>query len=137
MKDQIVIDSAKGKYLFSNKKRYLDFSLSNGTMIFGHSEKSLIKKSISQIKKGTSYSNLNYYELKFKSLLSILFNEFKSFIFCNSGSEANIRAIRVSRALTQKKKIAIFSGSWHGSIDNLMYDLSEKKKNYPFIIRTN
>ena len=79
MKDQIVIDSAKGKYLFSNKKRYLDFSLSNGTMIFGHSEKSLIKKSISQIKKGTSYSNLNYYELKFKSLLSILFNEFNLF----------------------------------------------------------
>ena len=129
MKSQIIFKSGKGKYLYSyNNKRFLDFSLSNGSMIFGHSESSLVNKLKYQVENGTSFSNLNVYELKFKKLLNQTFEEYSNFIFSNSGSEANARAIRVSRALTNKKKIAIISGSWHGSIDSVMYDFSSKNK---------
>ena len=34
---EIIVEKAKGQYLFTNNKKYLDFSLSSGTMILGHS----------------------------------------------------------------------------------------------------
>ena len=33
---ELIISRGKDQYLFSDKKRYLDFSLSSGAMILGH-----------------------------------------------------------------------------------------------------
>jgi len=38
-------------------------------------------------------------------------------LFCNSGSEATIYAMRAARAFTGKEKIGIFDGYWHGMHD--------------------
>ena len=38
-------------------------------------------------------------------------------LFCNSGSEATMFAFRAARALTGKRVIALFDGSYHGIHD--------------------
>ncbi len=43
--------------------------------------------------------------------------------FTNSGSEANMAAIRVARAATGRDVIAKIEGSYHGGVDQLMYSV--------------
>src|SRR6185312_16652759 len=38
--------------------------------------------------------------------------------FCNSGTEAVMMALRLARTATSRKKIALFSGSYHGTFDS-------------------
>ena len=39
-----------------------------------------------------------------------------------------MKAIRLSRAVTGKKKIVLVSGSWHGTLDQCLFKLNSKKK---------
>jgi glutamate-1-semialdehyde 2,1-aminomutase len=106
---------SNGVYIFDNKnKKYLDFSLSNGALILGHSDlvyKNCIKKIIS---KGSSFSTNNFAKINYEKLIKKAFKNVNKVIFSNSGSEANIRALRIARAITGKNKIVKVNGSWHG-----------------------
>jgi glutamate-1-semialdehyde 2,1-aminomutase len=42
-------------------------------------------------------------------------------IFCNTGTEATMYAIRAARAFTGKAKIAVFEGSYHGAHDYVLW----------------
>ena len=119
---------SNGVYIFDNKnKKYLDFSLSNGALILGHSDliyKNCIKKIIS---KGSSFSTNNFAKINYEKLIKQAFKNVNKVIFSNSGSEANIRALRIARAITGKNKIVKVNGSWHGSVDNFLFDFDNKK----------
>ena len=54
--------------------------------------------------------------------------KFSKFVFCNSGSESNIKAVRIARAISGKDMVVSTTGSWHGSIDQFLYS-SDKKLN--------
>lgn len=49
---------------------------------------------------------------------------FNKFIFANSGSEATMKALRIARAFTERDKIGVFIGHWHGSQDYNLVDCS-------------
>jgi glutamate-1-semialdehyde 2,1-aminomutase len=125
----IIIKKSKNQYLYDIKnEKYLDFCLGNGTLLLGHGNR-IFKKSIkSQVDLGSIYSEKNIYQKKFEKVLSSNFKSFSKFIFCNSGSEANYRAIRIAKAISIKKKIGIISGGWHGSVDHLMFDYNKRKE---------
>ena len=74
------------------------------------------------IQNGTLYSDVSDQEVVLSSKLQSIFGYDKSVVFCNSGAEATMRAIRVARAYTGKKKILMFSGSWHGGNDSLLWE---------------
>ncbi len=40
--------------------------------------------------------------------------------FCNTGSEAVMAALRIARAVTGRKTVVIFSGSYHGTFDGVL-----------------
>ena len=46
----------RNQYLYSKNKKYLDFCMSNGAMILGHSNKEVNSSVINQIKKGSTLS---------------------------------------------------------------------------------
>ena len=124
----LIVKSSNKQYLYDIiNDKYLDFCLGSGTLILGHGHRIFKKEIKSQLNLGSIYSENNIYKINFEKNLRSTFKIFSKYIFCNSGSEANIRAIRISRAISQKKKIAIMSGDWHGSVDTLMFDLNNKK----------
>ena len=128
-KQELIIASAKNNYLYDQKKKkYLDFCMSNGCMILGHSNKIFLEEIKKQANLGSNYSSNNIFKKEYECILRKEFNEFNEFIFCNSGSEANLRALRIARSITHKKKLAMTSGSWHGALDNFMFDLNLKNK---------
>jgi len=103
-----------------NNKIYIDTTMGSGAQVIGHNNP-LIRKTYKQIKKGTIYTVPNYHTEEVTSLLSRinpkLHNEY---IFCNTGTEANMRAIRLARAFTGKTLIGRFHGGWHGGLDGFI-----------------
>ncbi len=134
--NNLIITRAKNQYLYSRKRKILDFSLSSGAMILGHSNKIYCKSIQEQLNKGSNYSSKNINEVNYIKSLRKNFKEFDNFIFSNSGSEANIRALRISRAAKNKDVVAMVNGSWHGSVDNFMFDFKSGKKIIPNKIKS-
>ena len=78
-------------------------------------------------KKISNFSTPNVHALNLsKELKKILISKF---IFCNSGSEANIKALRIARAITNKTKVVATTGSWHGSVDQFLFKPNKKLQN--------
>lgn len=120
--DATYIKSANGAYIEDvNGKVYIDLALGAGTHILGHNNPLVVDAVINQVRRGTLYIAPNLLTCEFAETLYGA-TGFEQFIFCNSGAEATMRAMRVARAFTGKKKIAVFSGGWHGGQDNALFD---------------
>ena len=129
-KNTILFDSGYKDIIFSKKKKYIDLGFCSGANLLGHNLKfqdKILKKYLK--KKISNFSSLNLYALKLSNELRNILPNFSKFIFCNSGSEANIKALRVCRALTGKSKVVTATGSWHGSVDQFLFKPNKKLKN--------
>jgi len=117
----MVIKKAKDCYIIDNKGvKYIDTTMGSGAQIIGHGNP-LIKKIYSQIKRGTIYTIPNNHTNVVNELLSEINPHFHNeYIFCNSGTEANMRAIRLARAYTKRDIIGRFHGGWHGGLDGFI-----------------
>jgi len=123
------ICKGRGQFLYDTKNnKFLDLSMCSGTMILGHSSKIFNKAIDSQKKNGSLFGLPNNYADKYSKILKKIFPQYSKFILSSSGAEANIRAIRIARSLTNKDNIVMVSGSWHGSVDSLLFDLRDNKK---------
>ena len=119
---KIFFDKAKKDYIYSGKKKFIDLSFASGTAILGHSSTIQTKIFKDFTKKNLSLFAPNKYTLDLlKTLKKFLPDHYTNIIFCNTGTEAVIKSLRISRAISDKKVIANVSGSWHGSVDQLLY----------------
>jgi len=123
--------SAYGPYLASANgcrvndfggNSFLDTAMAGGSAILGHANQVTNDAIIDQLKRGTLYTapNFNTHTVADKALEFLPW--FDKTVFCSSGSEATMRAIRIARAHTGRKKIAIFSGGWHGAHDQVLIE---------------
>ena len=96
-------------------------------MLLGHNSK-IYKKSLKKyINTGLSnFAHPNISALALSKNLKKIYPQFEKFVLCSSGAEANIKALRIARAATNKNVIINVSGSWHGSIDQLLYNANTK-----------
>jgi len=101
---------------------YIDTTMGNGTHILGHSSHVINNAITHQIDNGILFTTCNKITYEVAELIRLARPTIESVVFCNSGSEATMRAARISRAYTKRDKIAIFSGSWHGGNELFMYD---------------
>lgn len=129
---KIYVKSAVGDRLEDyDGNEYIDLAMGGGTFIIGHSSPMVIDQMREQLNRGSLYTTPNFITYDFGKLLSKTIRNMNSFVFCNSGSEATMRAVRIARAFTKKRKIGIFSGGWHGSHDMVLVDedYSDKVEN--------
>lgn len=109
--------------IYIGQKPYIDLSYCAGTLILGHNS-NIYKKSFKMLldKKIGNYAIPNIYaENMSKSLYKYFKGYFEKFVFCSSGSESVLKAIRVAKAVSKKDLIVSVSGSWHGSIDQFLF----------------
>ena len=95
-----------GSKIKINDKLFIDLSNCAGSNIIGHNNK-IIKKAIKDITKKniSNYAFPNIYAKTFSDTLKKIFPHFEKFIFCNSGSEAVIKGLRICRAVSGKNVI--------------------------------
>ena len=122
-KSKIFFKKANGSNIFDKKNtKYLDLTSAGGTSLLGHNNK-VFKNSIKSFlkRKFSNFALPNIHANHFSQNLTRILPQFSKFIFCNSGAEANLKAIRIARAVTKKDKIVNITGSWHGSIDQFLF----------------
>jgi len=139
MKNDVLNESyVNNKYFFSrgyknkivsNNKFYIDLSNYAGSLLLGHNSKIFENSLKLYLKKKISiFAYPNIYALEFAKNIKKLFPNFFKIIYCNSGTEAIIKSLRLSKALNNKKIIINATGSWHGSVDKLLFFPNNKLK---------
>lgn len=103
---------------------YLDFTLSQGPLILGHSHPLLLKSVTEYSAKGQLYAGQHIKEVELAEKLNRLIPSAEIMRFCLDGSEAIQTALRVARAVTGRKKFLRFEGHYHGWLDNVCWGLS-------------
>ena len=107
--------------------KLIDTTMGSGAQIIGHNN-FLIKQISKQIRKGTIYTIPNCYTKEVNNYLKYINPDLHNeYIFCNSGTEANMRAIRLARAYTGKNIIGRFHGGWHGGLDGFLEEHPDNK----------
>ncbi|MDC1279009.1 aminotransferase class III-fold pyridoxal phosphate-dependent enzyme [Candidatus Pelagibacter ubique] len=108
-------------------KPYIDLSNCAGSLILGHNSK-VYKKILKKYLKinGSSFAHPNNHAVDYSKTIKKFFPSFEKIIFCNSGTEAVTKALRISRTLNKKEYIVSVVGSWHGSVDKLLFNPGNK-----------
>ncbi len=117
----LFIKKASGsKIIDVDGNKYVDFVLSYGPMILGHTHKNVQKGVEKALKNGYSFGASTENEIKLAKLVCDAFPGMDKVRFVNSGTEAVLSGIRLARAYTGKDKIIKFSGCYHGHQDALL-----------------
>jgi glutamate-1-semialdehyde 2,1-aminomutase len=121
-KAKLIFDKASGNKILVNKKFLYDLSYSSGVVFLGHNH-NIFKKSLKEFinNKISFFSNPNIYAYKLAHSIKKFFPFFSKVIFCSTGSESVIKALRICRAISEKKIIVCVVGSWHGSVDQTLF----------------
>jgi len=103
---------------------YLDFTLSQGPLILGHSHPEVLRKVEEYSREGQLYAGQHIREIELAEKLNKLIPSAELMRFCLDGSEAVQTAFRIARAKTGRQKFLRFEGHYHGWLDNVAYGIS-------------
>ncbi|MFZ3137718.1 MAG: glutamate-1-semialdehyde 2,1-aminomutase [Thermodesulfovibrionales bacterium] len=117
----IFIDRAKGSKIYDvDGNAYIDYVLSWGPLILGHSHPKVVNALKKAAEKGTSYGAPTPLEIELAELVLKVYPSMDKVRMVNSGTEATMSAIRVARGFTGRDKIIKFEGCYHGHADGLL-----------------
>ena len=97
--------------------KYIDYVMSWGPLIHGHSPHGLIRALTTAAKLGTSYGAPSPLEVELGERVRRMMPSLERIRFVSSGTEATMSALRVARAATKREKIIKFEGCYHGHAD--------------------
>ncbi len=103
---------------------YLDFTLSQGPMLIGHSHPHVLKTVNEYSALGQLFAGQHILEIELAEKLQKYIPSAELMRFCLDGSEAIQTAFRVARAKTAKQKFLRFEGHYHGWLDNVAWGIS-------------
>ncbi len=118
------IQRAEGHHVYDvTGKKFLDFGFGAGVNILGHSNPQLTEASKTYHADGILHTYKNsYIDTWLNAIKNFVPTTHHNFVLASTGTEANYRALRYSRAVTNKVDIVRFSGSWHGMNEWLLFD---------------
>ncbi|WP_273215080.1 aspartate aminotransferase family protein [Runella zeae] len=103
---------------------YLDFTLSQGPLILGHSHPEVLSEVATYSAQGQLFAGQHIKEIELAEKINELIPSAELMRFCLDGSEAVQTAFRVARAKTGRKKFLRFEGHYHGWMDNVCWGIS-------------
>lgn len=119
--EPIIVSKGEGSRIWDVEgKEYIDFLMSWGPLILGHSHPRVVKALEEQAKKGLSYGITNPHEITLAELVISAIPSVEMVRFVSSGTEATMSAIRLARGYTGRKHVVKFEGCYHGHYDGLL-----------------
>ncbi len=103
---------------------YLDFTLSQGPLILGHSHPHVLRSVQEYSQQGQLFAGQHIKEIELAEKLNQLIPSAEKMRFCLDGSEAVQTALRIARAKTGRSKFLRFEGHYHGWLDNVCWGIS-------------
>ncbi len=121
------VSRAEGSRIWDvDGNEYIDFWMVHFAAVLGHGYKPVIEAAREQLEYGAHFGWCNEWEGKWAEAVCRWF-DMDMAKPANSGTEANMYAVRLARAYTGRRKIGKMEGGWHGGYDGL-----HKAVNYPY-----
>ena len=114
-----IIKGIEQKVVDIDGNEYIDYWMGHGALILGHSNPEIVKIIKLQAEMGTHFGYEHPLAAKWAESIKRNYPSMELIRFTNSGTEANIYALRLARAYTGKKKVVKIQGGWHGSYNGL------------------
>lgn len=119
--DPIFMESGKGSTITDiDGNSYIDYVLSWGPLILGHSHPEVVKAIQKVAESGTSFGAPTLIENKLANLVMERVPSIEMVRMVSSGTEATMSALRAARGFTGRDKILKFEGCYHGHGDSLL-----------------
>ncbi len=123
----IYVDSAEGPCLTDvDGNEYIDLTGGFGPMVLGN-KPSVVEEALhEQVRKGWHFGIPSAPQQHLANIVKEASPCADHVVFCNSGSEATMFAIRAARAFSGKQKVGLFDGSYHGAHDYALVKVDSK-----------
>ena len=96
---------------------YVDFLGEYTAGLYGHSHPAIVAAIRDALADGILLGAPNRYEALLAETVCARFPSIELVRFCNSGTEANLLALSLARAVTGRTGVLVFTGAYHGGID--------------------
>lgn len=111
---------AKGSRIFdADGNEFIDYWCTHFALILGHSHPKVVEALKEQIQNGYHFGVPHEQEIRLAELVAKTVPSARMVRFTNSGTDANMYAVRLARTFTKREKIGKFEGNWHGGYDTL------------------
>ena len=116
----IVVNRSRGSHVWDvDGNDYVDLTMGFGANLLGHSPPFVTEAVREQLDSGFAVGPRSDLSCEVARLVSEL-TGMPRVSFANSGTEAVMVAVRMARAVTGRDRIAMFTGSFHGTFDNVL-----------------
>ncbi len=127
----LVVERAQGAYLWDKDgNRYIDILNGYGSILFGHSPKFVTDAVRAQLELGFPIGPQTDLAGECAALLAGM-TGMERVSFCNTGSEAVMAAMRLARTVTGRDLVVLFSGAYHGMIDEVLVKSTRAERSIP------
>ncbi|WP_162199675.1 aspartate aminotransferase family protein [Kordia zhangzhouensis] len=117
---QVTYEKAEGAYVYDiDGNKYIDISGDMGVNIFGHKAPMIVDAVKAALDRGIPLAGYSETIHNATQIISELTGHDRV-LYTQSGTEAVMVATRIARAATNRKKIALFEGAYHGLSDVVM-----------------
>lgn len=117
----IFMERGKGsKIVDIDGNEYIDYVLSWGPLIHGHSHDTVVEAIKKVVESGTSFGAPTLIENELAKLVIERVPSIEVVRMVSSGTEATMSALRLARGYTGRNKIIKFEGCYHGHGDSLL-----------------
>ena len=115
------VSKAEGPFVWDSEgARYIDYVMSYGPGIVGHSHPQIIDAIQQASGNGATYGAPTLAEITIAEAICHRVKGVEMVRLVSSGTEATMTAIRLARGATGRDKIMKFSGHYHGHADSLL-----------------
>ncbi|MEV5112639.1 glutamate-1-semialdehyde 2,1-aminomutase [Peribacillus frigoritolerans] len=119
--DPIFMERGKGSKMYDiDGNEYIDYVLSWGPLILGHTNDRVVESLKKVAESGTSFGTSTLIENELAKLVMERVPSIEMIRMVSSGTEATMSALRLARGITGRDKIMKFEGSYHGHGDSLL-----------------
>ncbi|MBM7648922.1 glutamate-1-semialdehyde 2,1-aminomutase [Bacillus ectoiniformans] len=119
--DPIFMDHGKGSKIYDiDGNEYIDYVLSWGPLILGHTNEQVVEALKKTAETGTSFGASTLIENELAQLVIERVPSIEIVRMVSSGTEATMSALRLARGYTGRNKILKFEGCYHGHGDSLL-----------------
>ncbi|KSU88555.1 glutamate-1-semialdehyde aminotransferase [Priestia veravalensis] len=119
--DPIFMERGKGAKIYDiDGNEYVDYVLSWGPLIHGHSNDRVVEAIKKVTESGTSFGAPTLIENELAKVVISRVPSIEIIRMVSSGTEATMSALRLARGYTNRNKILKFEGCYHGHGDSLL-----------------
>lgn len=116
----LVCDRAEGPYVYDlDGHAYFDLTMGFGSILLGHNHPEVRQAIEAQLTQSWSVGPISPWAGILAEQIAQV-TGVERIAFFNSGTEAVMVALRLAKAVTQKKYIVFFKGAYHGTFDPLL-----------------